>query len=114
MTARGFAVLAALLPFAAAGAVWGAEESGPREEKEAAGRAGEADISAKDQGPTIDASELSKPPKLLRAAKVVYPEDAKGELTEDVRITLLVDLDDKGQVKGAVEEVKQAVKDAVK
>jgi TonB family protein len=100
MTARGFAVLAALLPFAAAGAVWGAEESGPREEKEAAGRAGEADISAKDQGPTIDASELSKPPKLTRPAKVTYPPGAIGK-SEEVEVTLLVDLDDKGEVTGA-------------
>jgi len=78
-----------------------AEESGNEENKAAAARLGEAGLSGKDSGGTIDADQLSKPPKLIRQAKVEYPEQAKGKITEDVKVVLLVDLDDKGQVKGA-------------
>jgi TonB family protein len=98
--ARCFGILAALLALATAGAAIAAEESGSKEEKEAAGRAGEAGISATDKGPTIDASELSKAPKLTRPAKVTYPPDAIGKSGE-VEVALLVDLDDKGEVTGA-------------
>ena len=100
MIARCFGILAALLALATAGAAIAAEESGSKEEKEAAGRAGEAGISATDKGPTIDASELSKAPKLTRPAKVTYPPDAIGKSGE-VEVALLVDLDDKGEVTGA-------------
>ena len=100
MRARRLGVLAALLSVATAGAAEAAEESGAREEKEAAGRAGEAGISATDKGPTIDASELSKAPKLTKPAKVAYPPNAIGKSGE-VEVTLLVDLDEKGEVTGA-------------
>ena len=100
MNARHFGILAALLSLATAGAASAAEESGSKEDKEAAGRAGEAGISATDKGPTIDASELSKAPKLTRPAKVTYPPDAIGKSGE-VEVALLVDLDDKGEVTGA-------------
>jgi outer membrane receptor protein involved in Fe transport len=90
--------LALTVPLSAARA---AEESGDKESKAAAARTGEAGISGKGTGPTIDANELSKPPKLVRQAKVSYPKEAVGKVTEDVRVTLLVDLDDKGLVKGA-------------
>jgi TonB family protein len=100
VTARRFGILAALLSMAAAGAVRAAEESGSREEKEAAERAGEAGISATDKGPTIEASELSKQPKLTKPAKVAYPPNAIGKSGE-VEVVLLVDLDDKGEVTGA-------------
>ncbi len=93
-------MLAALLVLATAGEAIAAEESGSKEDKEAAGRAGEAGISATDKGPTIDASELSKAPKLTRPAKVIYPPDAIGKSGE-VEVALLVDLDDKGEVTGA-------------
>ena len=78
-----------------------AEESGEKDSKAAAARTGEAGISGKDTGGTIDADQLSKPPKLIRQAKVSYPKEAEGKVTEDVKVMLLVDLDDKGQVKGA-------------
>ena len=100
MTARSLGLLAAALSIAAAGAAAAAEEDGNRENREAAERAGEADISSVDKGPTIDASELSKQPKLTRAAKVTYPPEAIGKSAE-VEVTLLVDLDDKGEVTGA-------------
>ena len=100
MTARGFGILAVLLSIAAAGAAGAAEEAGSRESREAAGRAGEAGFSSTDKGPTIDASQLSKPPKLTRPAKVTYPPNAIGKSGE-VEVTLLVDLDDKGEVTGA-------------
>jgi len=100
VNARHFGILAALLSLATAGAASAAEESGSKEDKEAAGRAGEAGISATDKGPTIDASELSKAPKLTRPAKVTYPPDAIGKSGE-VEVALLVDLDDKGEVTGA-------------
>ena len=100
MTARRFGILAAVLSLAMAGAAGAAEESGSKEDKEAAGRAGEAGISATDKGPTIDASELSKAPKLTRPAKVTYPSDAIGKSGE-VEVALLVDLDEKGEVTGA-------------
>jgi TonB family protein len=91
----------ALLALALPSAARAAEESGDQGSKESAARAGETSMPGKEAGPTIDADELSKPPKLLRPAKVEYPEQAKGKITEDVRITLLIDLDDRGQVKGA-------------
>ncbi|MGA9656986.1 MAG: TonB family protein, partial [Polyangia bacterium] len=100
MTARRLGMLAALLSVAAASTVRAAEESGSREEKEAAERAGEAGISGTDKGPTIEASELSKQPKLTKPAKVAYPPNAIGKSGE-VEVTLLVDLDDKGEVTGA-------------
>jgi len=78
-----------------------AEESGDKDSKAAAARSGEASISGKGNGPTIDASELSKSPKLIRQAKVSYPKEAEGKVAEEIRIKLLVDLDDKGQVVGA-------------
>jgi len=100
VTARRLGMLAALLSVAAASTVRAAEESGSREEKEAAERAGEAGISGTDKGPTIEASELSKQPKLTKPAKVAYPPNAIGKSGE-VEVTLLVDLDDKGEVTGA-------------
>ena len=100
MTARRLGVLAALLSMVAASAVRAAEESGSREDKAAAERAGEAGISATDKGPTIEASELSKQPKLTKPAKVAYPPNAIGKSGE-VEVVLLVDLDDKGEVTGA-------------
>ena len=100
MTARRCSVLAALLSIAAAGAVRAAEEDGSKEEKQAAQRAGEASLST-DNGPTIDASQLSKQPKLTRPAKVTYPPEAVGKSSGDVEVALLVDLDEKGEVTGA-------------
>lgn len=100
MRAQRLGMVAALLSFAGAGAVRAVEESGPREDKEAAGRAGEAEIGAREQGPTIDASQLSKQPKLTRPAKVVYPPDAIGKISSEVEVVLAVDLDDKGEVTG--------------
>ena len=100
MRAQRLGMVAALLSFAGAGVVRAAEESGPREDKEAAGRAGEAEIGAREQGPTIDASQLSKQPKLTRPAKVVYPPDAIGKISSEVEVVLAVDLDDKGEVTG--------------
>jgi TonB family protein len=96
--ALALGIAASLIPANAARA---AEESGEKDSKAAAARTGEAGISGKDSGGTIDAAELSKQPKLIRQAKVSYPKEAIGKVTEDVRVVLLVDLDDKGQVKGA-------------
>ena len=100
MTARGCAVLAALLSIATAGAVRAAEEAGSKEDKQAAGRAGDATLTS-GTGATIDASDLSKQPKLTRPAKVTYPLEAVGKSNGDVEVTLLVDLDEKGEVTGA-------------
>ena len=93
-------ILPGLLAFALpAKTARAAEESGDKQGKEAAERS--FGITGKEAGPTIDADQLSKPPKLVRPAKVSYPKEAEGKITEDVRVTLLVDLDDKGQVTGA-------------
>jgi len=78
-----------------------AEESGTQESRSAAERAGEGSISAKDNGPTIGADQLSKPPKLTKAAKIDYPKEALAKEGGEVEVTLLVDLDDKGTVVGA-------------
>ncbi|HEX7599563.1 MAG TPA: TonB family protein, partial [Polyangia bacterium] len=100
MKTRTSGILVVLLFLAAAGVVQAAEESGSKEEKQAAERAGAAGNSSTDQGRTIDASELSKPPKLTKPAKVTYPPEAIGKSGE-VEISLLVDLDEKGEVTGA-------------
>ena len=92
MMARRYVVLAALLSIAVAGAVRAAEEDGSKEEKQSAARAGEANFTSS-TGATIDASQLSKQPKLTRPAKVTYPPQAVGKSTGDVDVTLLVDLD---------------------
>ena len=92
------AFLVLVLPLASAHA---AEESGEKESKAAAARTGEAGLAGREAGPTIEAGELSKQPKLIRQAKVAYPPEAVGKVTEDVRVTLLIDLDDKGLVTGA-------------
>ena len=100
MMARRYVVLAALLSIAVAGAVRAAEEDGSKEEKQSAARAGEANFTSS-TGATIDASSLSKQPKLTRPAKVTYPPQAVGKSNGDVDVTLLVDLDEKGEVTGA-------------
>jgi TonB family protein len=48
----------------------------------------------------IDASALSKPPKLVKPAIPSYPAEA-AEKRVEAEVTLLVDLDDKGEVSGA-------------
>ncbi len=48
---------------------------------------------------TIDVKELSKAPKLIKLAKAEYPPQAVGQNAE-VAVSLLVDLDDKGEVTG--------------
>jgi len=93
-------MLAALLSLAAAGSVRAAEEAGKREDRQAAERAGQAGM-VTDNGPTIDASQLSKQPKLTRPAKATYPPEAVGKVSADVTVALLVDLDEKGEVAGA-------------
>ncbi len=101
MSRRKLYLLAAILTLASPVAVHAAEESGSKEAKEAAGRAGNAVISTGDKGATIDADELSKPPKLIKPAKVAYPPQAVGKIDTEVEVTLLVDLDEKGEVTGA-------------
>ena len=98
---RGVRFVACLLTLAIPLAARAAEESGDKDSKASAARSSEASIASKAAGPTIDADQLSKPPKLIRQAKVGYPKEAVGRITEDVKVMLLVDLDDKGQVKGA-------------
>jgi TonB family protein len=100
VTARGCAVLASLLAIAAPGALRAAEEANNREDREAAARAGEASLTT-ESGATVDASQLSKQPKLTRPAKVIYPPEAVGKTSSDVEVALLVDLDEKGEVTGA-------------
>lgn len=95
---RAQAAALALALFIPAG-VHAAEEAGARESKEAAERAGVGEMS-RESGPTIEADQLSKPPKLTKPARVEYPKDAIGKIGE-VEISLLVDLDDKGLVVGA-------------
>jgi TonB family protein len=53
-----------------------------------------------DTGRTIDASALSKPPKLVKLAKVEYPAQAAGK-SGVLTVSLLIDLDEKGGVSGA-------------
>jgi TonB family protein len=101
MSGRSLCLLLATLALASPVAVHAAEESGSKEAKEAASRAGNSVISTGDKGATIDANELSKPPKLTKPAKVTYPPEAIGKSQGDVEVTLLVDLDEKGEVTGA-------------
>jgi TonB family protein len=99
MNGRGLCAMFASILVPVAG--YAAEESGGGEEaRQAAKVAGEANIAAKEAGPSIDADQLSKPPKLTKPAKVEYPKEAIGKSGE-VEITLLVDLDDTGAVTGA-------------
>jgi TonB family protein len=92
------AILASVL---LSSAVYGAEESGGGDDsKRAAKAAAEAVIAPKESGPSIDADQLSKPPKLTKPAKIEYPKDAIGKSGE-VEVSLLVDLDDTGAVTGA-------------
>jgi TonB family protein len=80
---------------------YSAEEAGGGDDaRRAAKVAGEAAIAGKQAGPSIEADQLSKPPKLTKPAKVEYPKDAIGK-SGDVEVTLLVDLDDTGAVTGA-------------
>jgi len=95
-----WSLLAALLSIAAAGWAQAAEESGNREDKQAAERAGKAGM-VTDNGPTIDASQLSKSPKLTKPAKAAYPPEAVGKVESEIEVALLVDLDEKGEVTGA-------------
>lgn len=92
---RSLLLAALLAPWAARAA----EEAGTRESRTAAERAGAGEM-VKESGPTIEADQLSKQPKLVRQAKVEYPKEALGKSGE-VEIKLLVDLDDKGSVVGA-------------
>ena len=93
-----WAILASVL---LSSAVYGAEESGGGDDsKRAAKAAAEAVIAPKESGPSIDADQLSKPPKLTKPAKIEYPKDAIGKSGE-VEVSLLVDLDDTGAVTGA-------------
>ena len=79
-----------------------AEESGGgRDSQSAAKTAGEAGIAGKETGPSIDADQLSKLPKLTKAAKVEYPKQALGKVNQEVEVKLLIDLDDSGAVTGA-------------
>jgi TonB family protein len=87
--------LALALPLAAQAA----EEAASEESQNAAKRAGEAGFETKAQH-SIEASDLSKQPKLVKQAKVKYPEQAVGK-AGDVEIVLAVDLDDTGAVTGA-------------
>jgi TonB family protein len=99
MTCARFGALAMLvaLPLAARAAE---ESGGDSASRKAAKTAGEASIAAKQAGPSIDADQLSKLPKLTKAAKVEYPKEAIGKSGE-VEVKLLVDLDDSGAVTGA-------------
>jgi TonB family protein len=51
----------------------------------------------------LDVSRLSKPPKLTRQATLLYPEAAGGTGIE-AEVTLLVDIDERGEVTGAAVE----------
>jgi TonB family protein len=91
-----FALLAAF-PMTA----FAAEESGGGSaSREAAKTVGEAGIGSKEVGPSIDADQLSKLPKLTKQAKVEYPKQAIGKSGE-VEVKLVIDLDDTGAVTGA-------------
>jgi TonB family protein len=92
---HALAALALLLPSPARAADESTEDATQR----AAERAGAATTEAR--APlSIDASELSKQPKLVKQAKVSYPQQAIGK-AGDVEIVLAVDLDEKGSVTGA-------------
>jgi hypothetical protein len=95
------AVLSGLVALALAAAlpVKAADEATESETQRAAERAGEATTAAKTTY-SIEASELSKQPKLVKEAKVTYPPEAVGK-AGDVEIVLAVDLDEKGMVTGA-------------
>jgi TonB family protein len=93
----GVLALVGLVPFTG----YAAQESGGgSENRRAAETAGEANIAAKQAGPSIEADQLSKLPKLTKQAKVEYPKEALGKSGE-IEISLLVDLDDTGTVTGA-------------
>jgi TonB family protein len=94
-----FAVLPLVVAFPLAAKA--AEESGGGSDSQRAARAaGEASIAAKETGPSVEADQLSKLPKLTKPAKVEYPKQAIGK-AEEVEVKLLVDLDDAGAVTGA-------------
>jgi TonB family protein len=81
-------------------AAFAAETGNPDERKEAAERASAAAGASREPGMEIDASQLSKPPRLKNKATPEFPPDAIGKVKEEVKISLLVDLDDKGEVTG--------------
>ena len=79
-----------------------------KERKEAAERASAAAGMTREPGAELDASQLSKPPKLKTKATLVYPPEAKGKVTEEIRVALLITLDERGEVSGvSVLEPKQ-------
>src|ERR1019366_2111218 len=83
-----------------------AEESGGGAENRQAGQNEAAGMATKDNGPAIDADQLSKPPKLTKQAKIENPQEAIGKGTE-VEIPLPIGLDDKGSgVNPPVDEPK--------
>jgi TonB family protein len=77
-----------------------AEESGGGADNHQSAENAAANFGVKENGPAIDADQLSKLPKLTKPAKVEYPKEAIGK-TGEVEVSLLVDLDDTGAVTGA-------------
>ena len=105
---RRWLCLASTLLLGAVRPAAGSPDAGDQSSQAAARRAAQARMLGDDQGPTIDAKQLSKPPKLTKLAKVEYPTQAVGK-SGTVAVSLLVDLDNKGQVTGvSVLEPKQS------